>query len=111
MIGNGHHVRLGKPDEPTVWDTSFEADFQRADDNFPTVIRWLEGLDRTKHSFQTKLRDRFKPVNGADAELAMLAEGIVSLAVRSPMNREAAVSVVERHRGPLPERERICSLQ
>jgi hypothetical protein len=94
MIGNGHHVRLGKPDEPTVWDTSFEADFQRADDNFPTVIRWLEGLDRTKHSFQTKLRDRFKPVNGADAELAMLAEGIVSLAV------------VERHRGPLPERER-----
>jgi hypothetical protein len=106
MIGNGHHVLLGQPGEATVWDTSFEADFQQADSKFPTVIRWLDGLKRTAHSARTNLRDRFTPVAVADTDLAMLAEGLISLAVRSPMNREAAVSLAEYYRGPLPERER-----
>ena len=106
MIGNGHHILLGRAGEATLWDTSFEAEFQRADDSFPTVIRWLNGLDRTAYAPGTKLRRRFTPTEADDTQLAMLVEGLISLAVRSPMNREAAVSVAERLRGPLPERER-----
>lgn len=52
------------------------------------------------------MSDRFMPVTVEDEWLSMLVESIVSLAVRSPMNREAAVSVAEYYRGPLPERER-----
>lgn len=35
-----------------------------------------------------------------------MVESLASLAIRSPMTREAAVSIAERLRGPLPERER-----
>jgi len=106
MIGNGHHVLLGDPGQPTIWDSSFEADFQRADDNFPAVIEWLRGLDHCTHAAGTQLVDRFIPATVPDVELAVLMEGLISLAVRSPMNREAAVGVAELLRGPLPERER-----
>lgn len=107
VIGNGHQVRLGKNSgEATVWDQSFESDFQRADDNFPAVIRWLQRLESREHSGRTLLRDRFEPIDVEDEWLAKLAEGVISLAIRSPMSREAAVSLAEHFRGPLPERER-----
>ena len=107
VIGNGHHIRLGNaPGESTVWDECFERDFQRADDNFPAVIRWLQQLERLNYSSQTPMKDRFMPVNVEDERLSMLAESMISLAVRSSMNREAAVSLAEHYRGPLPERER-----
>ena len=107
VIGNGHQIRLGHaPGETTVWDESFERDFQTADDNFPAVIRWLQGLERRDHPSRTPMTDRFVPVSVEDERLSMLAECLISLAVRSPMNREAAVSVAEYYRGPLPERER-----
>ena len=107
VIGNGHQIRLGTaPGETTIWDESFERDFQRADDNFPTVIRWLQELERWNHPSRTRMTDRFVPVSVEDERLSMLAESMISLAVRSPMNREAAVSVAEYYRGPLPERER-----
>jgi len=41
-----------------------------------------------------------------DAMIRLLVEGLVSLAVRSPMSRQAAVSLAEHFRGPLPSRER-----
>lgn len=40
VIGNGHHVKLGRG-RPTVWDHSFEAQFQKADDNFLPSLRGL----------------------------------------------------------------------
>src|SRR5207249_971186 len=47
VIGNAHHIKLDKDrGEATVWDQSFEKEFQRADDNFPSVIDWLDGLNR-----------------------------------------------------------------
>lgn len=107
VIGNGHQIRLGcTPEEITVWDESFERDFQTADENFPAVIRWLQELERRALSSRTHTSDRFVPISVEDERLYMLSEGIISLAVRSPANREAAVSVAEHYRGPLPERER-----
>jgi hypothetical protein len=46
------------------------------------------------------------PVTAPIDNIRHLIEGVVSLAVRSPMNREAAVGLAEKLRGPLPERER-----
>ncbi|MGG5886014.1 hypothetical protein ACLF3G_02670 [Falsiroseomonas sp. HC035] len=51
VIGDGHYIQLGKiPGDHTVWDESFEPEFEKADDNFPTARKWLESLgteDRT----------------------------------------------------------------
>lgn len=106
MIGNGHHIKLGNaPGDSTHWDTSFEDDFDAADSNFPSVISWLESLDR-KPVTNGDLRQRFIPQAATDEQLCALTECVVSLAVRGPMNREASVSVAERLRGPLAERER-----
>lgn len=106
MIGNGHHIKLGDaPGSTTPWDSSFEDEFDVADSNFPSVISWLESLDRKPISNED-LRQRFVPQAATDEQLCALTECIVSLAVRSPLNREASVSLAERLRGPLAERER-----
>ncbi|RWP07136.1 hypothetical protein [Mesorhizobium sp.] len=106
VIGNGHQIRLGRPGEATPWDQDFENVFQDADDNLPAVIQWLQTLERDETSTSRPLDTRFRPLEVSDGNLAMLTEGIISLAVRSPMNRERAVGAAERHRGPLPEAER-----
>lgn len=106
MIGNGHHIKLGNtPGSETLWDTSFESEFNVADSNFPSVISWLETLNR-KPIANRDLRQRFAPQAATDEQLRMLTECVVSLAIRGPMNREASVSVAEKLRGPLSERER-----
>lgn len=106
MIGNGHHIKLGDtPGSPMHWDSSFEDEFDIADSNFPSVISWLEGLDR-KHISNGNLRQRFVPQIAKDEQLCALTECVASLAVRGPLNREASVSLAERLRGPLAERER-----
>lgn len=106
MIGNGHHIKLGRtPGESTGWDTSFEDEFDAADSNFPTLITWIEALERQMLLGQD-LRSRFMPQEASDDQLRMLTESVVSLAIRSPMNREASVCLAEQLRGPLPERER-----
>ncbi|WP_204113641.1 hypothetical protein [Shimia biformata] len=106
VIGNGHFIKLAsKPGETTVWDTNFESVFQQADQNFPFVIEQLQGFafdDRRGFS----RRERFVHQDCSDEFFSQLVEGIVSLAVRSPKTREAAVSLAEKLRGPLPERER-----
>lgn len=106
MIGNGHHIKLGDASgSPTPWDSSFEDEFDIADSNFPSVISWLESLNR-KLTSNGDLRQRFVPQAATDEQLCALTECIVSLAVRSPLNREASVSLAERLRGPLAEWER-----
>lgn len=107
VIGNGHLIKLG--DDPVIgscWDASFESEFQTADSNFPAVMDWLNSLDRCDPPFERPVRSRIRPQPVENDQFAMLFECLVSLAARSPMYRETAVSLAEHYRGPLPERER-----
>lgn len=106
VIRNGHFLKLGNfPDEQTPWDQNFELEFQRADDRFPAVIDWLESLKFESRIGQSR-RNRFLPQPASDDEVGQMVESLTSLAIRSPMTRQACVSFAERFRGPLPERER-----
>lgn len=106
VIGNGHFIKLGKgADETTPWDQNFENVFTKADDHFPTLVNWLNSLE-FKLPPETSAETRFQsePISGDNFK--KMIESIVSLAIRSPMNREACVGLAEKLRGPLPERER-----
>ena len=106
LIGNAHHIKLsGHPSDSTNLDASFEDEFDTADNNFPAIISWLKSL---KHEFvpHRELRDRYLAQSADDSQLRLLTECVVSLAVRSPMNREASVSLAEHLRGPIPNPER-----
>jgi len=106
VIGNAHHVKLGRhAGDSTDWDTSFENEFDAADTNFPTVISWLQTLEY-EFAPHRESRARFLGQPAADDQLRLLTECVVSLAVRSPMNREASVSLAEHLRGPVPNPER-----
>ena len=106
MIGNGHHVKLGRtPGEATDWDSSFENEFDAADSSFPSVISWIQSLDR-KFKMDCGARGRFLSQPANDEQLRALTESVVSLAVRSPMNREASVALAERLRGPIAPLQR-----
>lgn len=107
VIGNGHHIKLGDdPNEITPWDESFENEFAAADNAFPAVIDWLNGLHRDPRPDVKTLTERFVDEAASSAQIAALVECLVSLAVRSPMTRDMAVGLAERFRGPLPQRER-----
>jgi hypothetical protein len=104
MIGNGHHIKLDPGGGSTPWDASFEDEFDRADTHFPRVISWLDSLQR----FQVAgtIQDRYQSQTADDDLLVALTECVVSLAVRSPRNREASVAVAESLQGPLSEFDR-----
>jgi hypothetical protein len=107
VIGNGHFIKMGnEPGEVTPWDENFEAEFQHADSIFPSVIDWLDSLDRAGPPFERPVPERVTAVGASDQQYADLLECIVSLVVRSPKHREGAVALAEHLRGPLPERER-----
>lgn len=106
VIRNAHHIKLSSdPNESTHWDNSFETEFDQADGSFPSVISWLESLNH-KHMPNHKSRGRFLAQPASDVQLRLLSECVVSLAVRSPMNREASVSLAESLRGDIPNQER-----
>lgn len=108
VIGNGHFIKLGQqPEDVTPWDENFESVFHTADNEFPRLIDWMEGLERRTDVDPRDVTGRYLAQTADDATLAALAESVVSLAVRSPMNREAACGLAERFRGPLPPRARI----
>ena len=111
VLRNAHHIKLGDRGVSTDWDSSFEDEFDAADSQFPQVISWLEGLDRPDSPGPSS-RQRFLPHAATDGELRALTECVVSLAVRSPMNREASVSAAEQFRGPVgnPERDALIAL-
>lgn len=111
-IGNAHHIKLGHPaGNSSVWDTSFEDEFDIADSHFPSVITWLENL-KYEYMPHRELSDRFLPQPAADDQLRLLIECVVSLAVRSPRNREASVSLAGNLRGFIgnPERNALIGL-
>ena len=106
-IRNAHLIRLGQDAEAgTFWDEDFEGAFAGADSAFAGVIEWLKTLDRVSTDRAPSRRARFHVAEASDDHLRSLVECLVSLAVRSPMNRESAVSVAEHLRGPLRGRER-----
>jgi hypothetical protein len=96
-------------DDPTVgspWDESFEAEFQKADDNFPQIIDWLDSLNRCDPPFDRGIASRILPQSAPNEQFSLLIECLVSLAARSPMHREKGVALAEHYHGPLPERKR-----
>lgn len=105
VIGNGHIIKLGRG-KPSPWDESFEHVFDAADSAFPRVVTWLEGLDRRPADASELRSARFLPQPITNDQFAALVEGLVSLAVRSPMFRAAAVGAAIRLRGALPPDER-----
>ena len=106
-IGNAHHIKMGRSgSESTPWDHSFEDEFRVADRNFPKVIDWLSGLERNCTIHGQPLSKRFHPVDASEHNLQYLVEGLISLAIRSPRNREASVAVAKQLRRAIPKRER-----
>lgn len=106
VIGNAHHIKFSsKPGEPSPFDSCFESEYDIADNNFPDVISWLRSLDR-EYLPNLDLSARFIPNDYTADRLTALTECAVSLAVRSPRNREASVGIAEKLRGPIPRPER-----
>ena len=105
LIRNAHHIKMSRTaGDSTPLDTSFEGEFDEADHNFPSILSWLEGLH---HVFvHGESQARFLAESVPDEQLRLLTECVVSLAVRSPMNREASVALAEHLRGALPSAER-----
>ena len=106
QIGNGHHIKLSCESESgSPWDESFESEFDSADSKFPALIEWLNDLNYweiTKESF----REGCIAKECTEEQLLGLTECVVSLVVRSPCNREAAVSLAESFRGKIASAER-----
>jgi hypothetical protein len=101
------------PGKSTVWDYNFESEFQRADQSFPQVIRWLDSLKRDNRLAARALTERFLPLDIHEEMLEHLMEGLVSLCLRSPMNRRMAVSLAEELRGgkiSVRERDALIAL-
>ena len=107
VIGNGHFIKLGNdPAESTPWDENFEPVFQKADSEFPKLIDWLESLDRKSGVDPQNLPGRYLAQTAENDRLIALTESVVSLAVRSPMNRAAACGLAERFGPPMTSRQR-----
>jgi hypothetical protein len=103
VIGNGHAIKLSPdPSIPSPWDESYEAAFQAADDSWPTLIAWLEGLT----FLPRPPPQRFLTQPAGDAQITRLVEALVSLAVRSPTTREAAAGLADRYAAPMSSRQR-----
>ncbi len=69
-------------DGGSLWDTTYEPEFDAADNAFPGVIRWLEAI-----AADHPTNDRIKGVAIPDDRRLALAECLASLIVRSPRLR------------------------
>lgn len=106
VIRDGHAIKFANiAGQTTPFDQSFESEFQKADDTFANIIPWLQKLPREAR-IASPCRDRFQATPVDEERIRGLIEALVSLAVRSPMNRKAAVSLAEELRGPIRPRER-----
>ena len=92
-IRNAHLIRLDR-DGGTYWDEDFEGEFLKADATFPGVIEWLEDVRATSARRPKGERYRYTAIGATQQNLRDLAVCLVSLAVRSPSNRESAASMV-----------------
>lgn len=76
---NSHNI-LSEGGSP--WDSTFEPDFDVADNAFPKIIRWLDAI-RDEHPAEV----RVKGLAISNEHRASLAECLASLIVRSPRLR------------------------
>lgn len=107
VIGNGHFVKFGSlPLQSTPWDDNFEREFQRADDNFSRIVEQLNSFRQEDRTTKFSRRERYVPVAADEVFVADLAECVISLAMRSPMNRAAFISTITSYRGELTEKEK-----
>lgn len=72
--------------------------FDQADRRFPSVISWLQSLERLRILEAQNLTQRFLPLSVTDTEILELMECIVSLAIRSPSHRRSSSYVAEQFR-------------
>ena len=96
-ISNAHLIRLDR-EGGTHWDQDFEGEFSQADATFPEVIRWLEEIRATSMRRPRRERYGYTEVEATEQNLRDLAVCLVSLAVRSPSNRESVASMVRNFR-------------
>ena len=90
-IRDGHTARMSNvPGEKSVWDNSFEQDFDQADGSFHRVLKWLNNLDRCGSPFETSLTDRFAATPISQPDFDELLVCAFSLIVRSPKFRQVA---------------------
>lgn len=92
-IRNAHLIRLDR-DSRTYWDQDFEGEFSKADATFPGVIQWLKDVGATSDRRPKGERYRYTEIGATQQNLRDLAVCLISLAVRSPSNRESAASMV-----------------
>ena len=92
-ITNAHLIRLDR-DGGTHWDQDFEGEFSEADATFPGVIEWLERIRANSARRPRGERYCYTEVGATQENLGDLAVCLVSLAVRSPSNRESVASMV-----------------
>ena len=106
-IGNGHHGKLSNKAglNTTAWDFTFEQEFANADGRFTDVISWLSSLKHAP-SVGNAVGDRFRAQPATDDLLRALTECVISLVIRSPMNRDAFASLPERFGLPTTNAER-----
>jgi hypothetical protein len=84
VIGNAHSIKFAV--KPTVWDQCFEGIFQSADKAFPSILDWLNSLEKGKTYFNLRSQQENKE------NLDILLECILSLVVRSPRFRHSLKS-------------------
>jgi len=77
-----------------------------ADGNFSRIIAWLQGLPLSPALFDQPVTSRILRHAATDEQFSQLIECVVSLAVRSPMHRDAAVRTAEHFRGNIDPKER-----
>ena len=73
VIGNGHFIKLGnETGRDHAWDENFENEFQHADSIFPSIIDWLDTLDRVDPPIERPVADRVTRVTVIDQQFASL---------------------------------------
>jgi hypothetical protein len=100
---------------PTVWDTSFEKSFAKADDAFPWLIEWLQELSSPIAAASRPFAERLTPLTVETGRLNMLAECLASLIARSPSFRDRVRRTSEYYRAqfgfadPKPEKTLVAA--
>lgn len=92
-IKNGHNFIIGKD---SSWNHTFEGQFDKADNQFPSVIEWLEELKKRHLNTKGTLSSSpFLPHDYDEALWQKLSECIASLVVRSPCFRNRSIAFPE----------------
>lgn len=89
-IPDGHNILVGGP-----WNETFEHQFDQPDNNFPSVVKWLEEV----HDEPYRASKRVKAIQISDDWKLRLSQCLASLIVRSPtMRNRIALTIQNFHR-------------